>query len=290
MVWFVYAFLTAIFESAKDVFSKKSLKEMDEYVVSWSLMFFSLVFLLPMFIFINIPMLTSQFWIALLIGGSLNVMAIILFMKAIKASDLSLTIPMITFTPLFLLLTSPIMIGEFPTPLGLSGVLLIVVGSYVMKIKYMKKGLKGFFAPFGALIKEKGPRLMLLVAFIWSITSNFDKMGVINSSPMFWVAATGLFMAIIMLPIMLFKSKNIMQKMKSGYKALIPMGIFGVAASIFQMTAVSMTLVAYVISIKRTSTIMSVLFGHFLFKEKGLKERLIGVILMVLGVVLIMLS
>ena len=290
MVWFVYAFLTALFESAKDVFSKKSLKQMDEYVVSWSLMFFSLVLLLPMFIFIDIPKLTSQFWIALFIGGSLNVMAIILFMKAIKASDLSLTIPMITFTPLFLLLTSPIMIGEFPTSLGLAGVLLIVAGSYVMKTKHMRKGVKGFFAPFGALIKEKGPRLMLLVAFIWSITSNFDKMGVINSSPMFWVAATGLFMAIIMLPIMLFKSKNIVHKMRSGYKVLIPAGIFGVAASIFQMTAVSMTLVAYVISIKRTSTIMSVLFGHFLFKEKGLKERLIGVILMVLGVVMITLS
>jgi uncharacterized membrane protein len=156
-----------------------------------------------------------------------------------------------------------------------------------MKIKHMKKG---FFAPFGALIKEKGPRLMLLVAFIWSITSNFDKMGVINSSPMFWVASTGIFMTIVMLPIMLFKSKNVISKIKSGYKVLVPMGFFGVAASIFQMTAVSMTLVAYVISIKRTSVIMSVLLGHFLFKEKGLKERLIGVILMVLGVVLITLS
>jgi len=287
MVWFIYAFLTALFESAKDVFSKKSLKEMDEYVVACSLMFFSLVFLLPMLFFIGIPRFTSQFWVALFVGGSLNVVAIILFMKAIKASDLSLTIPMITFTPLFLLITSPIMLGEFPSLLGLFGVILIVAGSYIMKIKHMKKG---FFAPFGALIKEKGPRLMLLVAFIWSITSNFDKMGVINSSPMFWVASTGIFMTIVMLPIMLFKSKNVISKIKSGYKVLVPMGFFGVAASIFQMTAVSMTLVAYVISIKRTSVIMSVLLGHFLFKEKGLKERLIGVILMVLGVVLITLS
>jgi uncharacterized membrane protein len=156
-----------------------------------------------------------------------------------------------------------------------------------MKLKHMKRGL---FAPFRALIKEKGPRLMLLVAFIWSITSNFDKIGVMNSSPMFWVAATGLFMAIVMLPVMLFKSKNSISNIKSGYKVLIPMGIFGVASSIFQMTAISMTLVAYVISIKRTSAIMSVLFGHFLFKEKGLKERLIGVVIMVLGVVLITLS
>jgi len=287
MVWFIYAFLTAFFESMKDVFSKKSLKDMDEYVVAWSLTFFSLVFLLPMLFFIKIPTLTSQFWIALLIGGSLNLVATVVFMKAIKHSDLSLTIPMITFTPLFLLITSPIMLGEFPNLMGLIGVILIVMGAYIMKLKHMKRGL---FAPFRALIKEKGPRLMLLVAFIWSITSNFDKIGVMNSSPMFWVAATGLFMAIVMLPVMLFKSKNSISNIKSGYKVLIPMGIFGVASSIFQMTAISMTLVAYVISIKRTSAIMSVLFGHFLFKEKGLKERLIGVVIMVLGVVLITLS
>jgi len=53
------------------------------------------------------------------------------------------------------------------------------------------------------------------------------------------------------------------------------------------MTAINMTLVAYVISIKRTSVIMSVFWGYLIFKEKGLKERLFGSFLMIIGVVLI---
>ena len=56
------------------------------------------------------------------------------------------------------------------------------------------------------------------------------------------------------------------------------------------MMAINLTLVAYVIAIKRTSAIMSSLFGFWLFKEKGIKERLLGVVLMVLGVILITLS
>jgi uncharacterized membrane protein len=287
MVWFIYAFLTALFSSLENVLSKKSLKNMDEYVVAWAVRFFTLPFSLLLLFFIKIPTIGSGFWPALLIGGSLDAAAVILFMKAIKSSDLSLTVPMITFTPLFLLITSPLIVGEFPTIIGFIGIILIVVGSYVLNIKHLHKGL---FAPFRALLKEKGPKLMLLVAFIWSISSNFDKVGVHNSSSLFWVVAANAFTVLVMLPIMLIKSKNSLAKVKSGYKALFPIGLLGALGSIFQMIAINLTLVAYVISIKRTSAIMSVLFGHFLFKEKGLKERLIGVILMVLGVVLIAFS
>jgi len=56
------------------------------------------------------------------------------------------------------------------------------------------------------------------------------------------------------------------------------------------MLAINLTLVAYVISIKRLSIIFSVIFGFLLFKEKGFKERLTGAIIMVLGVILITLS
>ena len=56
------------------------------------------------------------------------------------------------------------------------------------------------------------------------------------------------------------------------------------------MAAINLTLVAYVVSVKRTSAIMSVLFGYFIFKERGIKERLIGATIMIIGVLLIVLS
>jgi uncharacterized membrane protein len=156
MVWFIFAFLTALFEATKDVFSKKSLKDVDEYVVAWSLPFFALPFLLPILLFTGIPPLGERFWRALVIGGTLYAITLILYMKAIKSSDLSITVPMLTFTPLFLLITSPLIVGEFPSIFGLIGILLVVTGSYLLNIT---KKSHGYFAPFKALLKEKGPRI-----------------------------------------------------------------------------------------------------------------------------------
>ncbi len=286
MVWFVFAFLAALFQSISDVFNKKSLKNVDEYIVSWSLTFFALPFLI-LLLYFGIPSLGNQFWIALFIAGTLQVIATILYLKALKYSDLSITAPMATFTPLFLLITSPLIVNEFPNFLGLIGILLIVIGSYVLNIK---EKFKGYLAPFKALLKEKGPKLMLVVAFIWSITANIDKIGIQNSSPMFWPLATNIFRTLLMSLVVLSISQKNVKQIPTNLKTLVPVGFFVALTWIFYAIAINLALVAYVISIKRTSAILSVLFGYLIFKEKGIKERLIGAVIMVLGVILIALS
>jgi uncharacterized membrane protein len=284
MTWVVLSLLTALCESLKDVFSKKGLANIDEYVIAWSLRFFALPFLLSILFFVKLPALTKDFWLALFLGGGLNAICTILYMKAIKRAALSLTVPLVAFTPLFLLLTSPFMIGEFPDLSGIDGILLIVIGSYVLNFSATRRG---YLAPFRALFKESGPRLMLLVAFLWSITANFDKIGIRNSSPLFWSIATTVFMSFALIPIMLYKSPYAVKQIPVVLKKLLPIGFFCALTVIFQMLAVSLTLVAHVIAIKRTSTVMSVAWGYLIFKEEGFKNRLLGASIMVVGVLLI---
>lgn len=283
MTWLAFAILTAFFESLKDVSSKQGLKNIDEYIVTWVSIVFAVVFLIPLLLLTNIPTLNSQFWVALLIGGSLNVVSFVLYIKAIKLSDLSLTVPIVTLTPLFLLVTSPLIVHESPSIADAIGVLLIVVGSYVLNLKQLSQG---YFAPLRAILKEKGSRLMLMVALIWSITATFDKVGVVNSSPMFWSTALYIYLAIGILPIVLYKSRRRLNQIQPNLRTLATIGLFHALAISVQMIAVTYTLVAQVIAIKRTSALMSVLFGHFLFQEEGLQERLTGAAIMVSGVVL----
>lgn len=284
MTWIFFAILTAFFRSFTDVAGKFGLKKMDEYIVAWALNFFALPLLLPMLFFIEIPAITKGFWLAIFISGTLNIATAILYLKAIKLSDLSLVSPLATFTPLFLLITSPLIIGEFPSLFGLIGILLIVFGSYILNLKEKKKGI---FAPFKALLNNKGARLMLLVAFIWSITSNFDKIGLQNSSPIFYGITVNIFITIGITPIVFIKSRKNIKQIQNNLKSLIPVGILNGLMITFHMIAISMTLVAYLISIKRTSAVISVLLGSLIFKEKGLKERILGSILMILGVLFI---
>jgi len=282
MLWFILSLLTAIFESAKDLSSKRALQKLDEYVAAFALRFFALPFLLPLLFFIDWSH-DIIFWQALFVTVSLNIITTILYMKAIKISPLSITIPMVTFTPAFLLLTSPLILGEFPNIYGVVGILLVVLGSYTLNIRDVKKG---FLAPFRALARERGPILMLMAVFIWSITANFDKIAIMHSSPIFFVVNSYVFLSLGLLPIALKKSKYI--KHSSGnIKYLLPIGFFAALMSIFQMTAFSIALVAYVIAIKRMSSVFTTLGGHFFFKEIRIRERLLGVCIMVLGVLLI---
>jgi uncharacterized membrane protein len=284
MTWVILSLLTALCESLKDVFSKKGLADIDEYVIAWSLRFFALPFLLPILFFVKTPTITKGFWLALLLGGGLNAICTIFYMKAIKQTALSLTVPLVAFTPLFLLLTSPFMVGELPDLSGIGGIFLIVIGSYVLNISATPRG---YLAPFRALFKESGPRLMLLAAFLWSITANCDKIGIRNSSPLFWSIATTAFMSLVLAPIMLYKSPRAIKQLPIVFKKLVPIGFFCALTVIFQMLAVNLTLVAHVIAIKRTSTVISVLWGFLVFKEAGFKERLLGAGIMVAGVLLI---
>lgn len=284
MAWFFLSLATAFLESLRDVFNKKSLEQFDEYIVAWSLAVFTTLFLIPPIVLNGIPELDRQFWLALPIGGFLDTLAFFLLVKAIKSADLSLVAPITTFSPLFLLITSPLIANEFPTPLSLGGVLLVVIGSYVLNLDRQQQG---YLAPLRAIVQETGPRLMLIVAFIWSITANVDKIGVLNSGPIFWAASVYGFIAIALLPVVLSRSRiGFKQRLGAAYN-LVAIGLLNAIAVACQMLAFKLTLVVYAIAIKRNSAVFSVLLGHFFLKEKGLRARSLGALIMVLGAVAI---
>ncbi|HML04313.1 MAG TPA: hypothetical protein VK426_00925 [Methanobacterium sp.] len=99
-----------------------------------------------------------------------------------------------------------------------------------------------------------------------------------------------IFVMLVIIPLIFFKSDHNFSSIKTDFKVLFPIGFFSALTIIFQMIAISLTLVTYVISIKRVSVVFGVLWGRFIFKEKGILERLTGTSVMVLGVILITLS
>ena len=295
-MWLLFASLTALFEACKDATGKQSLKTLDEYSVLFGFMAVGVVLLCPvLWLSGGVPVLDPDFWWALLIGGGLNIVAFTLYVRALKLADLSLTVPLVTLTPLFLLVTSPLIVQEWPTWADGVGVVLLVAGSYVLNLKTSANSRvptlrgAGFLGPLVAMLGNPGSRLMLCVAFIWSITANFDKIGVLNSSPLFWAFSLFSAIAVGMLPFVLRQGRGFAPLMVQ-WRLLAVTGGFNAIAITFQMLALTIAPVAQVIAVKRMSALLSVLFGHFFFKEKGLRERLLGAAIMVTGVVIMALS
>ena len=281
MAWIVFAIGTAVFSSIKDVISKQGLKNVDEYLVTWASRFFALPLLLPLLFFIEIPPIGDQFLLVLFVILFLQIIANILYFRSLKLADLSVTVPLISLTPIFLLITSPVIVGEIPRWVDLVGIFFIVGGSYCLNWNQQKQG---YLAPLQALIVEQGSRLMLIVAALWSVMSTLSKVGVENSSPAFWTIVNTTCLATALLPLMLSKSPSSLAQIRPNLKYLLPLGIAQGLMVLCFMQALELTSVTQVVSVKRLSILTTIILGHSIFEEKGIKQRIVGATFMIFGV------
>lgn len=284
MIWLLLSFLSAIMDAAYYALNKKFVKNIDKYVLAAGVFLSCTLFSLIAFAFTRMPEIKPMFYFGVFATAFLNVIAAILYLKALKISPLSLTMPMMSFTPLFLLITSPLIMKESPSGFGLIGIFLIVIGSYVLNIQGMKKG---FLEPFKVLFKEKGIIYMLIVAVIYSFAANFDKMIVVNSNPVFANISKFFIMGLVFTIILFFRPRKILKQIKPNLKYFLLIGLVLAAVTIVVGYALSLAIVPYVISIKRTNILFSVLFGFWFFKEKNIQQRLLGAFIMFLGILFI---
>lgn len=269
--------------ATSDALTKKALVFHDEYVVAWLRLVFSLPLLFIIFLFIPVPKLDIEFYSAFAFSLPLEIVSIILYIKALRLSPLSLTLPFLALTPVFLIIVSFIMLDEKVSLAGVIGILLISAGSYTLNINRIKEGI---FAPLRAITKEKGSVLMIIVALIYSVTSSLGKMAIKHSSPLFFGITYFTALAFVFTPIAFSKHKEGKIERRTVLSVTLP-GIFYSIMVMSHMIAISLAQVAYVITIKRISLIIGVLYGYIFFRERNIRERLLGAVLMFLGFMII---
>ena len=126
---------------------------------------------------------------------------------------------------------------------------------------------------------------MLSVALIYSFTSNFDKIGVQNSSPLFWsLSITSMMTVGFLLLLYLLPHPNIPTPPTNTLGILIVIGLFQTMGLIFHTTALSLGPVPSIIAVKRSSILFAVLWGIMFLGERQGKERLAGAVLMITGI------
>ncbi len=281
MLWAFLSIISGLGDAIMFAVMKK-LKGANNSAVVWMQFAVASPFL-AVFLYFDYPQRINAdvYWIGVL-SGILLLLSSYLLVKAAQVSKLSASMPLLSFTPLFLILTSYFMLNEIPTKSGFFGILLIVLGAYIIHIKSHQKG---FLAPFKVLVEDKGSFYILIVAFMWSVTANLFKQGIIDSNPIFFSMIVYAFISVILLPIV-FTKQNI-RDIKSNFHMLIFLGL--VSAFVVTTASYSMlvAIVPYVIALKRSSVIFAIFLGYFLFKEKGIKNALAGTIIMLIGGLLI---
>ncbi len=233
--------------------------------------------------------LKDGFFLTLLASGVLNALALYFQIRALRLSDASLVGPIQLFTPVILLVTSPIMIGQYTSPMGVVGVIIIVVGGYLLGCT--RESLKNaeVFKPFLGLFYDRGVQSMFVTACIWGVTANLDRIGVGMSSPLVW--SLSLYCAMTTTAFLFWfvsRADSVTLDVHTTKGAIVP-GFAKAIGLLLQMYAITVVPVPFVIALKRTSVLMTVVMGGVLFKEK-IGFRFVGVTIMFLGVLLIAFS
>lgn len=284
MTWFIFALLSAFFDATYFAAVKKYLVNINKYVLASGVYFGAFIVLFSISIFKGIPEINNTLYSSIIASIFFNTLATILIYKALQITDLSLAAPMRSFTPVFLILTSFILLKELPTRWGIAGILLIVLGSYVINLS---KGNKKILDPFKNLLKHKGILYMLLAALMASFAANFDKKVVQSSDVFFGTSLVLLLLGIIFITISKLKKFEIKKQYKQSLGLFFIIGTIMALVIITMNIAFTMQIVPYVISIKRLSILFSVIYGGLLFKEKNILKKSLGVAVMLLGTLLI---
>lgn len=288
-IWIILALIAALCGGTSDAFTKKALQHHDEYTIAWIRQLLVVLLLSPILFFIPIPSLSGNFYKACLFALPLEVIAYICYMKAIKVSPLSLTVPFLSLTPVCLIIIPYVMLGEQVSLWGGIGILLIALGSYALNLKEVTKG---FLEPLKAIGREAGSLLMIAVAILYGFTNTFGKQAINESSALFFAATYNLAFFVVLSPV-LFLMGKIYSRGRISKEALrislLP-GLFAAITVIFYTAAMSLTNVAYTNTVCRLSLLVGVIYGHYLFKETGFRERLVGATLMLVGFTIIVLA
>jgi drug/metabolite transporter (DMT)-like permease len=283
MIWFFLSLVTAVSVAARDV-SIKTYKELQPEEIAILELFWALPAIIIGCIMVETPALDLTFWWAFIVSIPINILAYILYLYAIKLSPISLSVPFLAFTPPFMILTGFFILGETINLWGGFGICLIVLGGYLL---HFKENQLNLLAPFSAFTHEKGSWFMLLVAFIYSFAAVLGKKAILHSSPLFFSYYFFLVMNVSILIGLGIGRKNNWQRIVQNSGRGIWLGILLMVHISFHAQAISISTAAYMVAVKRSSILFSVLLSWLVLKETNRRYRGLGTLVMFAGMLCI---
>ncbi len=284
MSWVALALGAAFLSAAEDGVAKATVRAASPWIVAWAPFLFGAPFLLILLPGADRGLLDGAFYAATAASLPLEIVAVFLYIHAIQRSPLSLTIPFLSLTPVFTMPISYVLIGEVPGLLGAAGVVLVAIGAYTLNIHARHTGWTG---PIRAIAREPGSWMMVGVALIYAVTSALGKIAVLHSSPVFFGAVYSLLLAVTVGAVAARFSPGIWGTVRIHVRPLVIIGALYGAMAVCHFKAIELAPVAYMIALKRTSILFAVILGRVFFRERALRQRLLGALLMLAGAVLI---
>jgi drug/metabolite transporter (DMT)-like permease len=224
------------------------------------------------------------YWLPALGSVALNVVANLAFLEAVRIAPLSVTVPLLSLTPVFTALLGFAVLGERPAALDLLGIVLVVVGAFWLNVGTEKVGARSF-------LSQPGAWLMAGTALLLSLTIPLDKLAVGRASPPFHGLVLTAGIALGTLAVLLVQKRwGELAGLRHGRLPFVLALVSSTLALGFQLVALKFVLVSLIETLKRgIGNLLAVVLGRAVFGEAVTPGKLAASLLMAAGVALILL-
>ncbi|MGA9294976.1 MAG: EamA family transporter [Ignavibacteriaceae bacterium] len=289
MSWFLLAFISALFSAAAAISQKKILFKIDALEFSLLLSLLNIIFLLPLFFFLNYGNIYWDKLIVLYLKTILEAFAFWNVMLAIKNFEISKALPLLALTPGLVAVSAFIFIGDSLTLNEVFGILLLILGTYILEIKSKRDLLD----PFKIFISSKKHHYVISALLLFTVTALMDRLLLhkYDMKPESFLVFQNLFIAVNFILIFLYSKKSF-NNLKSFVRPdllelLVLISVFTIIYRYAQIEAVKIAPVALVLAVKRISIFLAAIIGGRIFKEHNLWVRAAATAIIIIGTLLI---
>lgn len=288
MTWLAYAFASAVLLSATALVEKKILQRVHSIDFSAGLAFLNFVFSIPFAFFIEWNEVTPMTLSLIFITALLASFAFLLLAKGIRHLEISTVSPLLSLSPGSTAILAFFILGEKLSVWQVGGIVLMIIGSYVLGTHEEKSVLK----PVQQFINSRYIHFVLLSLLFYSMGAIFDRAILFNfdiSLPIY-IFFVHFFIALLFILLASVYGggwKGIVYGYRTGGIKVVGASLLTIGYRFFQMEALQLASVGLVSGVKRSSSFFTTLIGGELFHEHNLKRKLIASGIIIAGIVLI---
>lgn len=287
--WLLATALAALIWSLIGIVAKKLMDHSTGLAYTFLYSSLALIFYTPAFLYFittETVTFTPLVLIAFTVSGLMNIAGFMFYNYSIKLGELSTVIPFTKLNPVFTGILAAVFLGEAMTVSKGLGIILVTAGSYVI----LKDREHGYLEPLKKFKTKDAPKLGAASALVFSVAAIADRFATQAVAPEIYTYMIYVFMTAGLTTYILAKDREILGEAYRNFfdeKILYTLTGLGAALSSYLIFySFSQAEASKVIPVLQIQVFISVVAGVALFNEKNLKEKIIGSIILVAGVIL----
>jgi len=287
-MWFALAVVAALCQVLRNTVMKRLGHSLDEYINVWGRFTFLLPFAAAFVVWNGVPSIKPGFTWACLVFAVCQCGSTLALSKALKLSEISMVTALWKVSLVVLLGLGYVTLKEEPTALGVAGVLLSMVGVYLLNVSRARISP---WAPVAVLFTDPGLRYTLLAACLFAPSVLTIKRAMQLSDPYMGTLGGYLAASLLITPLVLYTSRRHFVEVPRRWIAFSALGFFAALTTVTQGIAYLLTLSSYVEAVKQVEILFALAIGALAFGERQrAREIAPGACVMLAGMVLLSLA